>query len=242
MRRIPYGSLLTVAFPIACLCAAAVLRLPARAAAAEPRATSVDYVIALLDAGVDQKEIVARIGDKNLTFRLTPGDVDRLRAAGAGDELIDAVRRQATAQENRDGEGPPEGTEQAPSRPTGDWGRPSRLGRGQVIPAPQDEDQEQNSDEGNDGGEYTYPRYHDDGYPVDGGFDFYYGYPYPFYYYPFGSYIYDSYPYYHHPYPRFQYRGVVRGGGTFRGAPRGGHLSMPGPGGGFRRLPRGSRH
>src|SRR2546428_13725321 len=69
----------------------AALLLPGRLwAASSGQVVNVDYVIALLDAGVDQAKVIDRIEQKGLTFRLAPGDMARLRSAGAGDKLIEA--------------------------------------------------------------------------------------------------------------------------------------------------------
>ena len=74
---------------------AIVLALPSARASAAPepqsRIVSVDYVLALMDAGIDQKEIVRRIVEKDLAFRLEPDDLDRLREAGCGEALIEVV-------------------------------------------------------------------------------------------------------------------------------------------------------
>src|SRR2546428_8356818 len=71
----------------------AALLLPGRLwAASSGQVVNVDYVIALLDAGVDQAKVIDRIEQKGLTFRLAPGDMARLRSAGAGDKLIQAGR------------------------------------------------------------------------------------------------------------------------------------------------------
>src|SRR2546422_8038284 len=68
----------------------AALLLPGRLwAASSGQVVNVDYVIALLDAGVDQAKVIDRIEQKGLTFRLAPGDMARLRSAGAGDKVIE---------------------------------------------------------------------------------------------------------------------------------------------------------
>jgi hypothetical protein len=190
MKRILPLLVRAVLPPFAMVLLAAALMLPARASAApQSKAVTVDYVIGLLDAGIGQQEILDRIKEKDLTFHLEPGDTDRLREAGAGEDLIAAVTGEAVDR----------------------WGRPSRLGR---------------------------QAYYGYGYS---DFLFYYPYPYysfPHYYLPYGPSIYYS-PYYH--YPRYGHHGVIRGGGGFRGAPRGGRIVMPRPGG-SRSSPRGSHH
>src|SRR5258706_13765078 len=107
----------------------AVLALvPAWAAtASDSHTVGVDYAIAMLQAGMDQETIVAQILDRNLTFRLMAGDMDRLRAAGAGDELVDVVTREGVVLENAPraaGEAPPRG-KRIPG--SGSWSRPRRM-------------------------------------------------------------------------------------------------------------------
>lgn len=77
-------AVLVAVFPLLSARASAVSETPART-------VSVDYVLALMDAGIDQTEIVRRIVEKNLEFRLEPGDLDRLREAGCGSALIEVV-------------------------------------------------------------------------------------------------------------------------------------------------------
>src|SRR5437899_13055389 len=98
----------------------ATLLLPGRvSAAATEQVVNVDYVIALLDAGVDQTKIADRIEQKGLTFRLAPGDMARLRSAGANDKLIEAVVDRAAVLEGHGGPGPKAGQEQ-PAPPAQD--------------------------------------------------------------------------------------------------------------------------
>jgi hypothetical protein len=193
----------------------ASLLLPGRLSAASTgQVVNVDYVIALLDAGVDQAKVIDRIEQKGLTFRLGPGDMARLRSAGADDKLIEAVVDHAAVLE---GQGSP-GTK-----------------------AEQAQYQQQSGEDGQgideepygDSYGYSYPGYY------SGYYDFYYGYPYPYYYYPYpyGAYF---YPYYHF-YPRQQFfGGFGRGGGGVRTAPRGGHWTAPHSGGGSHSAPRSS--
>src|SRR5712692_1593693 len=56
-----------------------------------PRPHTVDYVIGMLEAGMAPQAIIDLIHGKGLTFRIAEGDVDRLRAAGAGDDLVGVV-------------------------------------------------------------------------------------------------------------------------------------------------------
>ncbi len=233
----------------------ALLTLPEStlAAAKDTTTLNVDYVIALLDSGVERAKIVERIESKGLTFRLAPGDVARLRAAGADDKVIDAVVDHAAVLESQGQAPAPQGTE--------GWGRPNRLGNsggggsGQEQTAPPaDEEQQYTQQYGEDGQGieeapyggsygYYYPGYY------GGYYDYWYGYPYPYYYgYPYGAYYYYSSPYYHSYYPRYYRYGFSgRGGGGVRTVPRGTRpMGAPRSGGGShsapRSAPRGSHH
>ena len=255
MKRIPLVP--TLALPLVLAVLATVAFLPSKAVASPTKSVTVDYVIALLDTGVTQTDIVARIKEKNLAFRLAPGDVDRLRAAGAGQVLIDAITNRAAVLENQESASPGEPTrrQERGGADTNGWGRPSRLGNvsqpgeGAATAAPSATEGE--VDENGEGIEEI----PDDGYYADSyysspgyyGFSYYYGYPYPYYYYPsfyypYGFYGYYSSPYYYHPH-HFS-RPIPRGGGSFHGAPRGGGgvRSAPHGGGGGRPAPRGSHH
>ena len=254
MKRIPLVP--TLALPLVLAVLATVAFLPSKAVASPTKSVTVDYVIALLDTGVTQTDIVARIKEKNLAFRLAPGDVDRLRAAGAGQVLIDAITNRAAVLENQESASPGEPTrrQERGGADTNGWGRPSRLGNvsqpgeGAATAAPSATEGE--VDENSEGIEEI----PDDGYYADSyysspgyyGFSYYYGYPYPYYYpsfyYPYGFYGYYSSPYYYHPH-HFS-RPIPRGGGSFHGVPRGGGgvRSAPHGGGGGRPAPRGSHH
>jgi len=239
---------------LALLLIVTALLLPGRISAAAKDATvNVDYVIALLDSGMERAKIVERIESQGLTFRLAPGDLPRLRAAGADDKVIDAVVDHAAVLEGQ-------GQAAPPAQGTDRWGRPSRLGNsgeagsGQeqaAPPADGDQQYEQYGDDGQGieetpygGGSYGYyPGYY------TGYYNTYYGYPYPYYYsYPYGSYFYYSSPYYSYYYPHRYYRyGFSGQGGGGRTVPRGTHsMGSPRPGGGShsspRTAPRGSHH
>src|SRR6266571_536740 len=128
MKRIKPAIVPAVLSALALTLIAATLFLPGRlSAAATEQVVNVDYVIALLDAGVDQTKIVDRIEQKGLTFRLTPGDMARLRTAGASDKLIEAVVDRAAVLEGHGGPGSKAGQEQPPAQDSDRWGRPSRL-------------------------------------------------------------------------------------------------------------------
>lgn len=225
MKRIPPLIVTAVVPPVVVVLVAAFALLSTRASAAPEtpaKVVSVDYILALMDAGIDQREIVRRIVEKNLTFRMVAGDIDRLREAGAGKELIDVV----TAEQD-----------------TSHWERPNRLGTKKGTTT--GEGIEEKPDDGYDADPY-YGTY----IPGYSSFTFYYGYPYPYYYYPYypyysyapyGYHTYYSRPYYHHP--GHSYRTVPRGRGWAGSAPRGGSIgSAPHGGGRPRSSPRGSHH
>lgn len=269
MKRNPLAILTPVApFLAVVLIVAFSLLLPPRASAAESKGkiVGVDYIIALMDAGIDQKEIIHRIEEKNLAFRIAPGDIDRLREAGAGKNLVEVVIGEGVVLENREGAAP---STAAPPKEQGgtdtsQWGRPSRLGAKEKVgpegsaPSPDatqppsastdSGDEAENSDEGiteepYGGGYGAYSGY--GGYPAYGywpgyyNFVYSYGYPYPYYYYPHYYYPYRS-SYYSSPYysyPHGSYRTYPRGGNSYHSAPRG-----SGGGGQSRPAPRGSHH
>ncbi len=262
MKRNPPATLPAVLSSLALVLIAATLLLPGRLlAATSDQVVNVDYVIALLDAGVDQAKVIDRIEQKGLTFRLAPGDMARLRSAGADDKLIEAVVDHAAVLEGHGGPGPQAGQEQTPTQDSDSWGRPSRLGhpgtpgsgdapatpdQEQATPPADEGEQQYQQQSGEDGqGIEEEPYGGSYGYYYPGYYDFYYGYPYPYYYsYPYGAYFY--YPYYHF-FPRHHFNGGFgRGGGGVRTVPRGGQGTAPRSGGGFhsapRSSPRGSHH
>src|SRR5436309_15459789 len=100
MKRIPLVP--TLALPLVLAVLATVAFLPSKAVASPTKSVTVDYVIALLDTGVTQTDIVARIKEKTLAFRLAPGDVDRLRAARAAQVLIDALPKRPPVPHNHE--------------------------------------------------------------------------------------------------------------------------------------------
>ncbi len=218
MKRI-LPLIVTAAIPALALALIAALSFPAaRASAAaetKPKIVSVDYVLALMDAGIDQREIVRRIEEKNLAFRIAPGDIDRLREAGAGKKLLDVVIGEQDANQ---------------------WERPSRLG------ANEGETNGEGIEEMPDSGYYA-PGYSSFtfsyGYPYP---YYYYPYYYPYYYYGlYGYHTHYSTPYFR--YPGYSYRTVPRGSGWIRSAPRGGSFrATPRTGGSARPSPRGSHH
>jgi hypothetical protein len=87
MKRVP------VLLPVALLLSLFLLFGATPVAADEPSVVTADYVLGLLEAGMDQDEIIERIIDKDLTFDLREGDITRLREAGAGKDLIRVVTR-----------------------------------------------------------------------------------------------------------------------------------------------------
>ena len=265
MKRTPILPTLFLLLLATVLTAAA---LPSRAATPAPKSVTVDYVIALLDGGSSEADIVARIKEKKLTFRLVPGDIDRLRAAGAGRDLIGRITAGTVVLENSEGapSAEPAPPKEQSGADTNGWGRPSRLGgekgtnpgagdsragEGAATAAPSSADR---AADGDGEGIEEMPYAGDVTYPYGSSYDYYgfsysYGYPYPYYYYPsyyypyyypYRSYGYYSSPYYHHPH--YSYRTQPRGNGSFRSAPRGGSFRSAPQGGGHRPSPRGSQH
>ena len=72
-------------------------------AADEPQVMSADYLIGMLQAGMDQDAIIERVINEDLLFRLEKGDIDRLRDAGAGKDLIRVVARREVGEDEEDG-------------------------------------------------------------------------------------------------------------------------------------------
>src|SRR5262249_43374983 len=93
---------------------AALVAIPV-IAAESPRTPTVDYVIGMLEAGMDPQEITDIIHEHGLAFKIEPGDLDRLRAAGADDELMQAVGGAPGADVTAPGAPPPEATAPQPS-------------------------------------------------------------------------------------------------------------------------------
>src|SRR5262249_24468861 len=79
---------------------------------------SVAYVIGMLQAGMDQRAITQSLHGRAVAFRRAPGDIDRLRAAGAGDELVQAVAREGAVLDTPQAEGAPPGAASHPRRMT----------------------------------------------------------------------------------------------------------------------------
>ena len=181
----------------------ALALLSNRASAApqtQSKVVSVDYVLALMDAGIDQKEIVRRIVEKNLTFHLQTGDIDRLREAGADDALVEVV---STEQDTSQWEHPrrldaPEGITDG----EGDYAAPSYGGYAPGYSSFTFS--------------YGYPYYY---YPSYAYYAPYYG------YYSYGFHNRYGTHYGHHQ--SYSYRTAPRGSGSFRGAPHGSPRSSP---------------
>jgi hypothetical protein len=204
--------------PLVAVVLVVALALLSGSASAAPetqaRIVSVDYVLALMDAGIEQREIIQRIVEKNLAFRLAPGDLDRLREAGCGKELIEVVTGEQDMSQ---------------------WEHPNRLGTGEGDYAAPSDGSYAPGGYSSFSFSYGYPYYY--GYPAY--YDPYYAYSY--YYSPYGYHTRFSSPYCY--YPRQSFRNAHRGSGSFRGAPRGGSLrSAPRGGGSPRSSPRGSHH
>jgi len=180
-----------------------------------PAGLSVDYVLGLLEAGMQEGLIVDLINARGLRFDLRPGDLDRLLAAGAGDALIGIVVRN--------------GRQVDPQS----WSRPRRIEAG--SPAGEKATDGEAAEEAGEpapaeqrwyGGIYAYV-----GAPYWYGY-WSYPYPYPYYY----SY---SYPYYYgYPY-RYGYPYHYGYGRHYRPAPPRGYTG-PRSGGWHSYPPRGS--
>jgi hypothetical protein len=153
--------------------------------AAETRVT-VDYVIGMLQAGLEQDAIIEQIVDKQVHFVLGEGDLERLRQAGAHEGLVAVVEREVAAT----------GSDAAAGQPGESWSRPQRI-PGTV-------------DEGADTAEAAPRPYYGYGYVYYGPWYDYY--PYPYYsYYP-GYYGVFSYPYYGYYYPYYGHHAHHHGG------------------------------
>jgi hypothetical protein len=267
MKRTLTLLLSSLILPLLLATVATLIFLPSRASAAGTKSVTVDYVIGLLDAGVAEDDVVTRIKENHLTFRVAPGDIDRLMAAGATGHLIDEIINAGVTLENREGapSGDQPGGQNQGGTDTNGWGRPSRMGTSGKVAPPAGGDYQgdgQGIEEIPDGGSYAYPGngyyYPSYYYPSYFGFGLSYGYSYPYYYPYYSSYYYPYYNSYHCPTPYHYsnggggYRTAPRGGGgSFhtgpRGgggmsAPHGGGMSAPHGGGGHRPSPRGSGH
>jgi hypothetical protein len=114
---------------------AALLLAPAApASAGSPRDLSIDYVIGMLESGMDQQEIVSRITENHLSFRLEEGDLERLRSAGAGEDLLRAVTHDPWSRPRRIDEPT---TSSPPDDQDVDWMTPRRgdYGYGPAYPS-----------------------------------------------------------------------------------------------------------
>jgi hypothetical protein len=76
-------------------------------AADEPDVRSADYLIGMLEAGLDQDDIIERIINDDLMFHFEKGDIDRLREAGAGPDLLRVVTRREVVEDEDYGSAAP---------------------------------------------------------------------------------------------------------------------------------------
>jgi hypothetical protein len=203
-----------------------------------PETLSVDYVLGLMQAGMKPGLVVDLIREQDLHFRLATGDVERLRAAGASQALVEAVTARTVTLQNRATASQDQGRtgdDSAARPPT----RPRRIGTqysgaGAAEQGGTGASGEEVQGEGEQGPVISY------------GYDLWWpGYFGSFWYPPFYSYYYAPYAY-GYPYVSYPYG---YGGDYLRG-PRGGHRGFGthswgghhgGFGGGVRTLPRGSR-
>jgi hypothetical protein len=207
--------------------------------ASETPTVSVDYVMGMLQAGMNQQAIVKSILDRGVTFTLGPGDLGRLRAAGAGDLLVQTVMRQGGVLEDT----PPAEGEEGAAGPAetapGSTPHPRRMVQGEVNSPPQPR-AEDTCDiyycPGDYAYSYYYPGYSPYYYPgFYAGFYYPYSYPYGYYNYGYSNYYGNGYYDSHHPgrvsprgTPHGQSGGTAPGGhGSPRGSPRGGSQSAP---------------
>ena len=68
-------------------------------AADGPQVVTADYLIGMLKAGMSEDDIIEHVINEDLTFRLEKGDIDRLREAGAGKDLIRVVTRREVGED-----------------------------------------------------------------------------------------------------------------------------------------------
>ncbi|MBI4618217.1 MAG: hypothetical protein HY720_31755 [Planctomycetes bacterium] len=73
-----------------------LLAAPTRLCAEE---MSLDDVVALLEMGVGEEDVLAKVRAAGTRFPLAPGDVERLKQAGASDAFIQAIRREEAPRE-----------------------------------------------------------------------------------------------------------------------------------------------
>ena len=193
---------------------------PATAGSTQP--VSIDYVFGMLQAGLDQDEIIRHIVDKDVTFVLAEGDIERLLKAGASEGLVAVVSAMAKDADSDE------------------WSHPRRI-----YDRSGGDDGEKDTDAyGDDASAQFY------GYisvsPWYGFYPYYpysYGYYYPAYYgsygyyYPFGHHYYGHHYYGHHSGSRNHHRQSVGRGG--HRPPRGSHVS---PRGGRHHRTKGTRH
>ncbi|HXH28790.1 MAG TPA: hypothetical protein VNL37_07075, partial [Candidatus Polarisedimenticolia bacterium] len=230
------------------LVATPLFAAPVRDAAPAPAATtpaeslSVDYVLGLMRAGMKPGLVVDLIREQDLHFRLAPGDVDRLRSAGASEELVGEVTGRAVVlQNNATAPGEAE-SESGPTASTSPPSRPRRIG--------QESSDQGTTAEGESGGsgDGSYVE-QDQGPYIAYGYDYWW----PYYAAPLWYSWYGFYPYYYAPYAYgygYPYRSYRYGGVPYRGPRGGGHHGIGtrpwgghrgGFGGGVRMAPRGSR-
>ncbi len=236
----------------------ALFVVPLYAAPSKQTVHTVDYVIGLLEAGVDQDTIVDQIHDKALTFRIGEGDLARLREAGADEKLVKVVTGASVRPE---GPAPGPGTK-GPELERPDRGDEAPPGADVEPPGrPEDEEGDLQEEEGYQGGSVGeaphggYPYYvpgEDYGYYGMDYYPYWYGAPYyyPYYPYPWSFYYSFYYPSFWGPH-RFFFHGTrpgpgpvgpFRPRGSSRGSIGGSSRGSSGGHGSGHASPRGSHH
>jgi hypothetical protein len=74
-----------------------IVRFTPKAAPVNPRALGKDEIISLLQGGVPDSHVTELVKDRGIKFVPTSADVNDIRAAGGGEDLIQAVQQAAAA-------------------------------------------------------------------------------------------------------------------------------------------------
>jgi hypothetical protein len=74
-----------------------IVRFTPKTAPANPRALGKDEIISLLQGGVPDSHVTELVKDRGIKFVPTSADLNDIRAAGGGEDLIQAVQQAAAA-------------------------------------------------------------------------------------------------------------------------------------------------
>jgi hypothetical protein len=74
-----------------------IVRFTPKTAPANPRALGKDEIVSLLQGGVPDSHVTELVKDRGIKFTPTSADVNDIRAAGGGEDLIQAVQQAAAA-------------------------------------------------------------------------------------------------------------------------------------------------